>query len=616
LVDCGIIFREVAMRPILLALVVLASSGFSQERADTTSLLARKDSLFLRVVTPERDTLRTPSGKQMIAASTLPSARAFINSKEAKVYPSGAFVGLVNVAVGTNPLRLVVKSATGDSLWKDYIVVRPEPLKTSPHDTLVIEQAMLEPSQNLWLGKGDILEVRFKGSPGYAGSFDIDGVESGIPMRELPPTETGGLGGIYIGRYGVKEADEAHEVSVVFKLRKSFWSREKVASKAKVSIIPTELPRVAEVSGRKPFLNAGLGEDRLGGAKLGYIQAGVRVQVTGKVGRQYRVRLSDELIGWLPEDFAKLLPPETRLPKSLVSSLSATGNNSQDFVTVSLGEKLPYLAEQQVNPTALAVDIFGATSNTNWITHHLSAQGVQSVTWEQVSEDRYRLLISLKYGQHWGYDIGYDNGSTLRIRINRPPAVASPDSILKNLVIAVDAGHGGENLGAIGATAMREMDVTLATARHLRQLLEAKGARVVMTRTDDRGPGMLDRWETALQGRAQILVSIHCNSIGSTSDPEAVKGTSAYYRYIGFQPLAEIMYGNMLQLGLGQFGMVGSFNFTLNAPTQFPNVLVETAFISNPDDEMKLMDDEFRTKIAEKIAEGLETFVRKYGGGN
>jgi len=116
-----------------------------------------------------------------------------------------------------------------------------------------------------------------------------------------------------------------------------------------------------------------------------------------------------------------------------------------------------------------------------------------------------------------------------------------------------------------------------------------------------------------VNSKAHVLVSIHCNSIGETSDPEAVKGTSTYYRYVGYQPLANIMYDKMLELGLGQFGIVGSFNFTLSGPTQLPNVLVETAFLSNPEDEMKLLDDTFRQAIAGKIVEGLQAFVKRYG---
>lgn len=602
----------------LLFVIVFLTSSLSAQVSGTTSVATppKQDSLFLRIVIPDRDTIRNATSRYRIAACTLPAAKAFINGKEVKVYPSGAFVSLMSVAIGSNPLHLMVQSPAGDSLWKDFVIIRPEPPKPLPHDPALIDEISIEPAQDLWLGKDDILEVKFKGSPGYEAFFSIDGVESNIPMMELKGKEVGGMEGIYLGRYKVKESDESKEKPIRVRLKKSFWSSERAYSKGKVSIIPNELPRVAEITGRKPFLNAGLGEDRLGGAKLGYIPSGVRVRVTGKVGRQYRVQLSEAMTGWLPEEFAQLLPPETPLPRSLVGSTSATGTKAEDIVTVSLSQRLPYITEQLISPTALAVDIFGATSNTNWMTHHLSASGIKNVSWDQVGAEHYRLTITLNYAQHWGYEIGYDNGTALRIRFHRPPEIANPDSVLAGLTIAVDAGHGGENQGALGATGVREMNVTFATASHLKSALEAKGARVVMTRTDgSAGPGMLDRWDAALAGNAQLLVSIHCNSTGNTSDPEVVKGTSTYYRYTGFQPLATIMYDKMLTLGLNQFGVVGSFNFALNAPTQFPNVLVETAFLSNPEDEMKLIDDEFRKAMAAKIAEGVELFVQKFAGG-
>ena len=572
----------------------------------------QSDSLYMRFVSPERDSIRSTSPRGNFAACTNPSAKVFINGKEVKVYGSGAFIGSVNLAVGVNPVRVVARAANGDSLAKMFVFIRPEPAKPLTHEPAVIDAQSIEPRQNLWLGKDDILEVKFRGSPGYKAFFDIEDVESGIPMLELPASDSISGSGTYIGRYKVKESDEAREVPIRVRLKKSFWGSEKALSNGKVSIIPNELPRVAMVTGRRPFLNAGLGEDRLGGAKLGYIQAGIRVQIVGKVGRQYKIRLSDGMIGWLPEDFAQLLPVETPQPRSLVGSISTSGNATEDIVNVSLNQRLPYLADQVVAPPAVVVDIFGATSNTNWITHHRSATGIKSVSWNQVGADHYRLTIALNNSQHWGYDVGYDQGSNLRIRVRKPPKIANPDSVLAGFTIAVDAGHGGVNTGAMGATGIQEKEVNLAIALHLRSLLQDKGVRVVMTRTEDATVDMPERTDAIINGGAQILVSIHCNSGGAGSDAEAVRGTSAYYRHLGYQPLANIMYGKMLELGLNQFGMVGSFNFSLNAPTQLPNVLVETAFLSNPEDEMKLLDDGFRKAIAEKIAAGLEQFVKVY----
>jgi N-acetylmuramoyl-L-alanine amidase len=599
----------------MLLMVMLFGGGGGLAAAPGEIQSSPSDSLSMRFVSPSRDSMRSNSPRANFAACTHPNARVFINGKEVKVYGSGAFVGSANLSVGTNVVRVVARSSSGDSLVKDFTFVRPEPPKPLTHEPAVIDEESIEPRQDVWLGKDDILEVKFRGSPGYEACFDIEDVESGIPMLELPSNDSTAGSGEYVGRYKIKETDEAKNVAVRVRLKKSFWSSEKGFSGGKVSILPQELPRVAITTGRRPFLNAGLGQDRLGGAKLGYLSTGVYVQIVGKVGRQYKVQLADGMVGWLPDDYARLLPVETPLPKSLVGSISATGNATEDIVGVSLSQRLPFLTDQIVNPPSLIVDVFGATSNTNWITHHRSATGVQSVSWDQVGADHYRLTVALKNAQHWGYDVAYEQGSGLRIRIRKPPKISDQASVLFGFTIAVDAGHGGDALGAVGPTGLQEKVINLAIAKHLQLLLQNKGAKVVMTRTDDTNVGMPERTDAILAGGSQILVSIHCNAGGAGSDAEAVKGTSTYYRHLGYQPLADIMYTRMLELGLNQFGMVGSFNFSLNAPTQLPNVLVETAFLSNPEDEMKLMDDNFREAIAEKVVGGLEEFVRLYAEG-
>ena len=289
------------------------------------------DTLFLRVQFPAVDTVKTFSSHYRIAACTKPDARAFINHKSTKVYASGAFVGVVNVPVGTSSLRLTVKNVNGDSLWHEFVLLRPAPMKNSPHDTLIIDQALMEPSEDMWLTTGDVLEVKFKGSPGWEARFNIPDVESGIPMHELSVSEAGGFTGVYAGRYTVKPTDDVHDVPVVFHLKKSFWSREKLSSTGKISFLSKELPRVVELVGKRPYLNFGLGTDRLGGSKIGFLEAGVRVIVTGKVGTQYRVKLSESMTAWLPEEFAKLLPPETPLPHSLAGAVTAIGSGSYEY---------------------------------------------------------------------------------------------------------------------------------------------------------------------------------------------------------------------------------------------------------------------------------------------
>lgn len=565
----------------------------------------------LKIALPESDTTRYPFAKHRVAGSTSPEARVFVNGNEMKVNALGAFIGMAEVPEGTSLIRFVARAANGDSSVRSMTIIRPHRASATPREPLTIEKNMMLPAENVWLGAGDVLEVRFKGSPGYDATFDIEDVQSHIPMRELSAKEANGVEGIYVGRYIINAGDETHDTPIRFRLKKSFWTSEKAVSKATVTITTTDFPRVVELKGKRPYLNIGLGDDRLGGAKLGFLSSGVRMKVNGKFGDQYRVLLSPGMTAYLPEEYAQILPSDTPLPRALSGSISVTGNSTEDFVSIGLGQKLAYTTEQLLHPAALVVNIYGATSNTNWITHMNSATNIEQVTYRQAGTEHLQVTIYLKDQQHWGHDASYE-GSSLKIKLRKAPVVADTTQPLAGLRIVIDAGHGGDNNGALSSTGAFEKDVNLSIAQHLNEILTAKGVKTIMTRDSDVYILMGVRTDTIISSNAQILVSIHNNSIGESSDAGTVKGTSAYWRYPGFKTLADIMYAKMLETGLSEYGKTGSFNFSLNAPTQLVNVLVEGAFMSNPDDEQKLLDDNFRRLVAQKIASGLEEFILKY----
>jgi N-acetylmuramoyl-L-alanine amidase len=569
-----------------------------------------QDSLWLNVVIPDADTVDIDVPRYRIAANTHPDASAFINDRQVKVYPSGAFVGLIELKRGENEVTISAGFPSGERLTERFTLIRPELPTTSPVEPLVIESHTMQPSQDYWLHNDDILEVRFKGSPGFEASFDIEGVAADIPMRELPPAQTGGIGGIYTGHYVAQKGDYVSDIPVRFRLRNDDEEIIETESPGLVSIMADRLPFIAEAQGSRPFFNVGLGTDRLGGARLGFIQPGVLLQIDGKVGQMYRVRLSDDMTAWVQSRFINILSSETPPPRAMAGSISSAGSPAADVVSLQLGKKLPYLTQQLINPNRIVVDIYGVTSNTTWVTHHLSAEGIRNITWEQVSTDQYRLQIELNHPLHWGYRIEYNEFGNMYVIIRRPPVLTDLENILQGRIIAIDAGHGGTNNGALGSTGAKEKDITLAISKNIEEILIEHGASVIMTRTDDYDVSMANRVEKVLSGDPDILVSIHANSIGYGTDPERVLGTSMYYKYIGFKPLADIMYQKLLDLGFGEFGVVGSFNFTLNDMLEFPNVLVETAFMSHPEDEMLLLDVEMQKMIASAVVEGLESYLK------
>src|SRR5829696_6250036 len=115
-------------------------------------------------------------------------------------------------------------------------------------------------------------------------------------------------------------------------------------------------------TGRMPYLNYGLGEDRLGGAKMAYLDSNVLVKVVDSNKGDYKVQLSQRHFAYLPKSAFKGDDSIKFLPMYLTSSWKIYGDSAYDYVTVSLPEKLPYRSQQQIDPSRLVVDIYGATS--------------------------------------------------------------------------------------------------------------------------------------------------------------------------------------------------------------------------------------------------------------
>lgn len=127
-----------------------------------------------------------------------------------------------------------------------------------------------------------------------------------------------------------------------------------------------------------------------------------------------------------------------------------------------------------------------------------------------------------------------------------------------------------------------------------------------MTRTQDVDLSMIDRMLMPRQQDPDVLISIHLNS----SSNQNVKGVSTYYRYIGFRPLSEKILDHMLDLDLNNFGNIGAFNFALSGPTEYPNCLVEVAFLSNKEDEQRILEKKFHKDVAKKIYKGIRDWTK------
>jgi N-acetylmuramoyl-L-alanine amidase len=194
--------------------------------------------------------------------------------------------------------------------------------------------------------------------------------------------------------------------------------------------------KMYRTSGPVPFMEYGLGDDRLGGAKMGYLDTNILVRVVDSFNTDFKVRLSRNHYAYIPKSNCKDFPLVPAKPYYLSSSIKVYGDSAFDYVTVSMEEKLPYRSMQTISPSTIEVDLFGVTSNTNWITQLSTAKEVTNTWYEQIEDDVFRVHIGLRHQQHWGHSIYYDSlTNKLVIRVKRPP----PGDV-KKWKIAIDAG--------------------------------------------------------------------------------------------------------------------------------------------------------------------------------
>jgi N-acetylmuramoyl-L-alanine amidase len=368
--------------------------------------------------------------------------------------------------------------------------------------------------------------------------------------------------------------------------------------------IPLQKEKVLNglTQGQLPYLKYGPGIDRLGGAKMTYLDTAIVLQIVDSLRDDYIVRLSQNHHAFIPKENVMLCGDIRRNDYCLTSSWGVFGDEKQDYVTIGLDERLPYQSMQLIDPSRIVIDIYGATGNTNWITQLKSAKEIKNVYHEQIEDKVFRVTIELKHTQNWGYSIKYRK-KTLLVAINRQPEHLA----IRHLKIAIDAGHGGTNSGATGLkTGIEEKYRNLQIAKYLEKEFKRWGAEVYMTRNEDIDLSMLDRTLLLREADPDLLISIHHNA---SSNP-TVRGVSTYYRYIGFKPLSVAVLERLKRIGLNDFGNIGSFNFSLSGPTEYPNCLVEVAFMSNEEDEKLINDPHFQKDVAKKIRQGVNDWIK------
>ena len=240
-------------------------------------------------------------------------------------------------------------------------------------------------------------------------------------------------------------------------------------------------------------------------------------------------------------------------------------------------------------------------------------------------------------------------------RAPEPPTAAERQRVDRLTIVAIDPGHGGEDPGAVGPSGLREKDVVLAIGLQLRERLDAvRGLRVMMTRDADFFVPLNERVRKARRVQADLFISVHADAFftpeargasvfalsqGAASSSAArwmaekenaadgVGGVNAATKdaqvlraLLDMSTTAQIK--DSLTIGrevLARIGQVGKLHkgsveqagFAVLKAPDIPSILVETAFISNPDEEQRLRDPRYQAQLVDALATGVQRYLAR-----
>lgn len=317
--------------------------------------------------------------------------------------------------------------------------------------------------------------------------------------------------------------------------------------------------------------------------RLTHLPKGMQLLINAEKGNFYRVYLNSCLSGWiLKSDVEQKDNQASNFALTTIKEFKAKENDEFLIYEFELDKQTPFILKEECGLTLQLFNVATQPDNT------------------------YTLNVPVK--KIFGYDAFYE-GNKFILKVRKVPSV-NAEKPLKNIVVVVDAGHGGNEQGAIGCCGDKEKDINLVIAKELRKELDVRGANVYMTRNEDVDLSLSDRVKFAKEKNAAILISIHANALPDGADPIKNRGTSIYYYHNQAKALAENILNSMTtQLGT-QNDKVRQGSLALVRPTSSVSILIEVAYIINPDDYALLLDKNFQTNCAKAIADGIENYLK------
>ncbi|MBQ8549017.1 MAG: N-acetylmuramoyl-L-alanine amidase [Lachnospiraceae bacterium] len=326
-------------------------------------------------------------------------------------------------------------------------------------------------------------------------------------------------------------------------------------------------------------------------------------RIVGEWGNYYK--LPDGT--YVPKSAVKVY--SYKMPSNKVSKAKVEYNKNTHTVETTFSMKMDALYDVQVDGDKVKFVLYDTTSGGSVSVPDNPL--VSSVSRKTDGNGRAIYTYQLKDGDKLcGFDVFTKNG-TMTFVLKYAPVLKQQGS-LEGAVVLLDAGHGGSDNGATGPMGVQgpvEKDINLDLTLRVKKELEEMGAKVITVREKDTYYTLNERVELIREIKPDLSISIHGNSMGVTSDYSLSSGFLTFYSYNNIQDAAGVINTSVNETMGYPKRSIRKANLSLTRLTACPAVLLETAFLSHPEDYEYLLKSSNREKLADAIAKGAKDYL-------
>lgn len=342
-----------------------------------------------------------------------------------------------------------------------------------------------------------------------------------------------------------------------------------------------------------------------GTVEVGYwpLTQNTTFRIVGEWGNYYK--LPDGT--YVPKSAVKVY--SYTMPANKVSKAKVTYQKATHTVETTFSMKMDALYDVQIDGDTVKFVLYDTTAGGKVSVPENPL--VSSVSRKTDEKGRAIYTYQLKdVEQLCGFDVVTKNG-TMTFVLKYAPVLKNQGS-LNGAVILLDAGHGDTDPGTVGAMGVagpKEKDINLDITLRTKEALEELGAKVVMVRSDDTFYTLNERVELIRETKPDLSISIHGNAMGITSDYSKSSGFLTFYSYNGLQDAAGIINASVSETMGYSKRTIRRANLSLTRLTACPAVLLETAFLTHPEDYEYLLSSSNREKLANAIADAAKAYI-------